>query len=111
MPTISAARRQLGHTGPEVFPIALGCMGMSGMYGVSDEAESIATIQAAADAGVTVFDTGDFYGSHAACRSRQRRYTAAGDAQSSTSTRCRSTWFPCRRRSRCGHVPGQYRIA
>ena len=36
---------------------------MSGMYGASDEAESIATIQAALDAGVTVLDTGDFYGS------------------------------------------------
>jgi aryl-alcohol dehydrogenase-like predicted oxidoreductase len=42
--------------------IALGCMGMSGMYGASDEAESIATIHAALDAGVTMLDTGDFYG-------------------------------------------------
>jgi aryl-alcohol dehydrogenase-like predicted oxidoreductase len=42
--------------------IALGCMGMSGMYGTSDEAESIATIHAALDAGVTLLDTGDFYG-------------------------------------------------
>src|SRR4029077_14677679 len=47
---------------PKVFPLALGCMGMSGMYGLSDEAESIATIHAALDAGVTVLDTGDFYG-------------------------------------------------
>jgi aryl-alcohol dehydrogenase-like predicted oxidoreductase len=38
-------------------------MGMSGMYGAADEAESIATIQAALDAGVTLLDTGDFYGS------------------------------------------------
>jgi aryl-alcohol dehydrogenase-like predicted oxidoreductase len=42
--------------------IGLGCMGMSGMYGPSDEAESIATIHAAMDAGVTLLDTGDFYG-------------------------------------------------
>src|SRR5262245_24750292 len=42
--------------------IALGCMGMSGMYGPSDEAESIATIHAALDGGVTLLDTGDFYG-------------------------------------------------
>lgn len=45
-----------------VFPLGLGCMGMSGMYGDSDEAESIRTIHAAVDAGVTLFDTGDFYG-------------------------------------------------
>ena len=57
------ASRRLGSAGPLVFPLALGCMGMSGMYGASDDAESIATIQAALDAGVTVFDTGDFYGS------------------------------------------------
>src|SRR5258706_9169251 len=54
--------RQLGAAGPEVFPIALGCMGMSGMYGAADERESIATIHAALDRGVTLLDTGDFYG-------------------------------------------------
>src|SRR5258705_2359166 len=54
--------RQLGAAGPEVFPIALGCMGMSGMYGPADENESIATIHAALDRGVTLIDTGDFYG-------------------------------------------------
>lgn len=53
---------QLGATGPAVFPIGLGCMGMSGVYGPADEAESVATIHAALDAGVTVIDTGDFYG-------------------------------------------------
>ena len=52
----------LGTTGPDVFPLGLGCMGMSGMYGPADEAESIATIHAAIDAGVTLIDTGDFYG-------------------------------------------------
>jgi aryl-alcohol dehydrogenase-like predicted oxidoreductase len=45
-----------------VFPIALGCMGMSGMYGATDETESVATIHAALDAGVTLLDTGDYYG-------------------------------------------------
>ncbi|HEX4031411.1 MAG TPA: aldo/keto reductase [Terracidiphilus sp.] len=54
--------RKVGATGPEVFPIALGCMGMSGVYGESDEKESIATIHAAIDAGVNLLDTGDFYG-------------------------------------------------
>ena len=52
----------LGKTGPEVSPIGLGCMGMSGMYGPSDDDESVATIHAALDAGVTLLDTGDFYG-------------------------------------------------
>lgn len=42
--------------------IGLGCMGMSGMYGVTDDDESVRTIQAAIDAGVTLLDTGDFYG-------------------------------------------------
>jgi aryl-alcohol dehydrogenase-like predicted oxidoreductase len=55
-------RRKLGATGPEVSRIGLGCMGMSGMYGPSDEAESLATIHAAIDAGVNLLDTGDFYG-------------------------------------------------
>lgn len=57
-------RRQLGSSanGPSVYPIALGCMGMSGMYGASSDAESIATIHAALEAGINVLDTGDFYG-------------------------------------------------
>ncbi len=42
--------------------MALGCMGMSGVYGPTDEAESLATIHAAMDAGVNLIDTGDFYG-------------------------------------------------
>jgi aryl-alcohol dehydrogenase-like predicted oxidoreductase len=54
--------RTLGRAGPAVFPLALGCMGMSGMYGPADERESVATIHAALDAGVTLLDTGDFYG-------------------------------------------------
>jgi aryl-alcohol dehydrogenase-like predicted oxidoreductase len=52
----------LGKTGPQVFPLGLGCMGLSGMYGPADETEGIRTIQAAIDHGVTLFDTGDFYG-------------------------------------------------
>jgi aryl-alcohol dehydrogenase-like predicted oxidoreductase len=54
--------RKLGSTGPTVFPLALGCMGMSsGAYGAADEKESIATIHAALDAGVNLIDTGDYY--------------------------------------------------
>ncbi len=55
-------RRRLGADGPEVSEIGLGCMGMSGMYGPADRAESIATIGAALDAGIDLLDTGDFYG-------------------------------------------------
>jgi aryl-alcohol dehydrogenase-like predicted oxidoreductase len=54
--------RPLGSEGLRVFPLALGCMGMSGIYGQADERESIATIHAALDAGVALIDTGDFYG-------------------------------------------------
>ncbi|MFF5451768.1 aldo/keto reductase [Streptomyces sp. NPDC012950] len=54
--------RPLGATGPRVSALGLGCMGMSALYGESDRAESIATIHAALDAGVTLLDTGDFYG-------------------------------------------------
>src|SRR4030088_3095320 len=54
--------RQLGSAGPSVYPLSLGCMGMSGMYGHADENESIATIRAALDNGITLLDTGDFYG-------------------------------------------------
>jgi aryl-alcohol dehydrogenase-like predicted oxidoreductase len=53
---------RLGKSGPAVFPIALGCMGMSGSYGPSDDAESVATIRRAIERGVTLLDTGDFYG-------------------------------------------------
>jgi aryl-alcohol dehydrogenase-like predicted oxidoreductase len=54
--------RKLGNTGPEVSAIGLGLMGMSDMYGPADETESIATVHAALDAGITLLDTGDFYG-------------------------------------------------
>ncbi|MDB5040473.1 MAG: aldo/keto reductase [Candidatus Eremiobacteraeota bacterium] len=54
--------RQLGKNGPTVSALGLGAMGMSGMYGPSDRAESIATVHAALDAGITLLDTGDFYG-------------------------------------------------
>jgi aryl-alcohol dehydrogenase-like predicted oxidoreductase len=54
--------RPLGLTGPQVSALGLGCMGMSGMYGDADRTESIATIHAALEAGVTLLDTGDFYG-------------------------------------------------
>lgn len=55
-------QRKLGNTGPVVSTLGLGAMGMSGMYGPADRAESLATIDAAIEAGVTLIDTGDFYG-------------------------------------------------
>jgi aryl-alcohol dehydrogenase-like predicted oxidoreductase len=55
--------RRLGSAGPTVFPIALGCMGMTGMYGAVDEQDGVATIHAAMERGVTLIDTGDFYSS------------------------------------------------
>lgn len=56
------SKTRLGASGPEVFALGLGCMGMSGTYGPTDDSESLATIQAALDAGVSLIDTGDFYG-------------------------------------------------
>ena len=54
--------RPLGTTGPRVSALGLGAMGMSDLYGPADRAESIATVHAALDAGITLIDTGDFYG-------------------------------------------------
>jgi aryl-alcohol dehydrogenase-like predicted oxidoreductase len=54
--------RPLGRTGPQSSALGLGCMGMSDMYGPSDRAESLATIDAAVAAGINLLDTGDFYG-------------------------------------------------
>jgi aryl-alcohol dehydrogenase-like predicted oxidoreductase len=52
----------LGRGGPVVSRAGLGLMGMSGIYGEADDQESLATIRAAVDAGITLLDTGDFYG-------------------------------------------------
>jgi aryl-alcohol dehydrogenase-like predicted oxidoreductase len=54
--------RKLGKSGPQTALLGLGCMGMSGTYGPSERAESIATLREALDAGITLLDTGDFYG-------------------------------------------------
>ena len=54
--------RRLGATGPRSSALGLGCMGMSDFYGSADRAESLATIDAALEAGITLLDTGDFYG-------------------------------------------------
>jgi aryl-alcohol dehydrogenase-like predicted oxidoreductase len=53
---------RLGRNGPGVSEMGLGCMGMSGGYGHAGDAESIVTIHAALEAGITMLDIGDFYG-------------------------------------------------
>ncbi|MGE5291616.1 MAG: aldo/keto reductase [Micromonosporaceae bacterium] len=60
--TVELDMHTLGRGGPEVSRVGLGLMGMSGTYGPADDTESIATIHAALDAGITLLDTGDFYG-------------------------------------------------
>ena len=54
--------RRLGHDGPEVSAIGLGCMGMSEFYGPYQEADGIALINQALDRGVNFLDTADMYG-------------------------------------------------
>ncbi|HET8727870.1 MAG TPA: aldo/keto reductase [Alphaproteobacteria bacterium] len=54
--------RSLGRIGPKVSALGLGCMGMSDLYGPADRTESLATLNAAVDSGITLLDTGDFYG-------------------------------------------------
>jgi len=58
------AMRKLGQVGPEVFPLGLGCMGMSEFYGAHDDTESIRTIHHAIDNGINFIDTADIYGPH-----------------------------------------------
>ncbi len=55
-------QKTLGRTGPAVAAIGLGCMGMSELYGATNDQESLATLNAALDRGVTLLDSGDFYG-------------------------------------------------
>ena len=68
MPDVDAAMSHplrsipLGKSGPRVFPVGLGCMAMSGVYGPAEDAESVATIRHAIARGITLLDTGDFYG-------------------------------------------------
>ena len=61
-PAITPKKRRLGSQGLQIFPIGLGCMGMSEFYGPSNEKESIATIHRALELGIDMLDTADMYG-------------------------------------------------
>jgi aryl-alcohol dehydrogenase-like predicted oxidoreductase len=56
------ARRKLGHSALEVSAIGLGCMSMSGTYGKSDDAQSVAVVHRALELGVNFLDSSDMYG-------------------------------------------------
>jgi len=60
--TISSTRRRLGTSDMSVFPLGLGCMGMSEFYGPSDDEASQRLIHSALEAGLTLFDSADTYG-------------------------------------------------
>ena len=63
MTTISHAKaRTLGGSGLSVFPIGLGCMSLSGVYGKSDDAQAIRVVHHALDRGVKFLDSSDMYG-------------------------------------------------
>ena len=75
--------RTLGSTGPAVSALGLGAMGMSGAYGEADRAESIATVHAALETGVTLIDTGDFHAmATTGCSSPRRCAAGIGTATS-----------------------------
>lgn len=54
-------QRKLGKSGLQVSALGLGCMAMTSLYGAVDEAEAIATVRAALDAGASFLDTADAY--------------------------------------------------
>jgi aryl-alcohol dehydrogenase-like predicted oxidoreductase len=58
-----SCNRHIGIKGFSVFPIGLGCMGMSEFYGQSNDEQSLATLEAAFEQGVNFYDTADTYGS------------------------------------------------
>jgi aryl-alcohol dehydrogenase-like predicted oxidoreductase len=59
---MAVTKRTVGKNGPEVLPIGLGCMSLSGVYGPSDEATGERFIQEAVDLGVDFLDSSDMYG-------------------------------------------------
>jgi len=59
---MAVKKRRIGKNGPEVLPIGLGCMSLSGVYGPSDDAAGVSFIQEAVDLGVDHLDSSDMYG-------------------------------------------------
>jgi aryl-alcohol dehydrogenase-like predicted oxidoreductase len=55
-------KRSLGKDGPSLVPLGLGCMGLSGAYGKTDDENSIRVTHAALERGISLLNTGDFYG-------------------------------------------------
>ncbi|MGQ0710025.1 MAG: aldo/keto reductase [Rhodoferax sp.] len=55
-------QRKIGQSGLNTSVMGLGCMAMSEFYGSSSEVENLATLHAALDLGITLFDTADLYG-------------------------------------------------
>src|SRR5262245_6752589 len=62
MTPVTKANRKLGSSSLSVFPIGLGCMSLSGVYGKSDDAEGVRVVHHAIDRGVTFIDSSDMYG-------------------------------------------------
>jgi len=60
--SVQVKTRTLGSSGLSVFPIGLGCMSLSGVYGKSDDAEAIRVVHHAIDRGVNFLDSSDMYG-------------------------------------------------
>ncbi len=60
--TVTKAPRKFGSSGLAVFPIGLGCMSLSGVYGKSEDAQGIDVVHHAVDHGVTFLDSSDMYG-------------------------------------------------
>jgi aryl-alcohol dehydrogenase-like predicted oxidoreductase len=60
----SIARRTLGTGGPAVSAVGLGCMGMTGFYGPSDDEQSLRSLHRALDLGCNFWDSSDAYGPH-----------------------------------------------
>lgn len=87
--------RQLGKTGPRVAALGLGAMGMSDLYGPADRFESIATIHAALDAGISLIDMGDFYG-------MGHNELLIAEALQGRASRSRSIWSASQRSSASG---------
>jgi aryl-alcohol dehydrogenase-like predicted oxidoreductase len=59
---MAVKKRRIGKNGPEVLPIGLGCMSLSGVYGPSGDADGVSFIQQAVDLGVDHLDSSDMYG-------------------------------------------------